>query len=178
MKRWLLAGVAASALMIQLAAVGGWTAPAPTPQVEEGHRSLGDAIRSGLLHLATVLTNAGTAIVTNRIIQGGTAPKNIGWGTGTTAAAVTQTALVTEAAPTTGGGRTVGTESRTTTTNTNDTYTVAGTVTAGGSLSIAEAGLFDAVSAGNMLIRSDFTAIGVAINDSIAFTFNMKVAAG
>jgi len=37
----------------------------------------------------------------NRIIQAGTAPKNIGWGIGTTAAAVTDTALQTESAPTT-----------------------------------------------------------------------------
>jgi len=76
-------------------------------------------------------TNAGTAIVTNRIIQAGTAAKNIGWGIGTTTPAVTDTALQTESAPTTSGGRTVGTESRTTTTVTNDTYTVTGTVVAG-----------------------------------------------
>jgi len=133
-----------------------------------------DAVRGGILSLATVFTNAGAAIVTNRIIQAGTAPKNIGWGTGTTAAAVTDTALVTEAAPTTSGGRTVGTESRTTITNTNDNYQVVGTVTAGSTLAITEAGLFDAVSAGNLLIRSVFTAINVVSGDSIAFTFGLK----
>lgn len=133
-----------------------------------------DLVKAGVIALAVVFTNAGAAIVTNRMIQAGTAPKNIGWGTGTTAAAVTDTALVTEAAPTTAGGRTVGTESRTTITNANDNYQVAGTVTAGGTLSIAEAGLFDAVSAGNMLIRGVFTAIGVSSGDSIAFTFGLK----
>lgn len=136
---------------------------------------LAAAIDAGLILLAVVFTNAGAAILTNRIIQAGTAPKNIGWGTGTTAAAVGDTALVTEAAPTTGGGRTVGTESRTTITNTNDNYQVAGTVTAGGTLAITEAGLFDAVSSGNMLIRGVFSAINVVSGDSIAFTFGLKM---
>ena len=136
------------------------------------------AIASGAILLATVFTNAGAAIVTNRITQAGTAPKNIGWGTGTTAAAVTDTALETEAAPTTSGGRTVGTESRTTVTNTNDNYQVTGTVTAGSSLAITEAGLFDAVSSGNLLIHSVFSAVNVVSGDSIAFTFGLKFVPG
>lgn len=133
-----------------------------------------DIIVNGIASLATVFTNAGAAIVTNRMIQAGTAPKNIGWGTGTTAAAVGDTALQTEAAPTTAGGRTVGTESRTTISQTNDNYQVAGTVTAGSTLAITEAGLFDAVTAGNMLIHSVFTAVNVVSADAIAFTFGLK----
>lgn len=148
----------------------------------DGGRSVAEeaqgAMRKGWRLLATVFTNAGAAIVTSRITQAGTAPKNIGWGVGATAAAVTDTALVTESAPTTAGGRTVGTESRTTGTVTNDQYTVTGTVTAGSSLAITEAGLFDAVSAGNMLIRSVFTAVNVVSSDSIAFTFNLKFVPG
>lgn len=143
----------------------------PAPSLED---EILDWLKRGLTSFATVFTNAGAAIITNRVTQAGTAPKNIGWGTGTTTAAVSQTALVTEAAPTTAGGRTVGTESRTTTTQTNDTYTVTGTVTAGSSLAITEAGLFDATSAGNMLIRGDFSAVNVVSGDSIAFTFNLK----
>lgn len=131
-------------------------------------------LRAGAILMATAFTNVGASIITNRITQAGTAPKYIGWGTGTTTAAVSQTALVTEAAPTTGGGRTNGTESRTTGAQTNDQYTVTGTVTAGGTLAITEAGLFDAVSAGNMLIRSDFAAVNVVSGDSIAFTFNLR----
>src|SRR5262245_39276701 len=131
-------------------------------------------IAAGLISLAVAFTNAGAAIVTNRIIQAGTAPKNIGWGIGTGAAAVGDTALGTESAPTTAGGRTVGTESRTTITVTNDNYQVVGTVTAGSSLAITEAGLFDALSAGNMLIRGVFSAINVVSADSIAFTFGLK----
>lgn len=143
-----------------------------------GNDRLRGLVKGGLISLATVFTNAGAAIVTNRIIQAGTAPKNIGWGTGTTAAAVGDTALVTEAAPTTSGGRTVGTESRTTVTNTNDNYQVTGTVTAGSTLAITEAGLFDAVSSGNCLIRSVFSAINVVSGDSIAFTFGLKFVPG
>ena len=135
---------------------------------------LRDLVAAGVVALATAFTNAGAAIVTNRMIQAGTAPKYIGWGTGTTTAAVSQTALVTEAAPTTGGGRTTGTESRTTVTNTNDNYQVAGSVTATGTAAITEAGLFDATSAGNMLIRGDFAAINVGSGDSISFTIGLR----
>lgn len=123
------------------------------------------------------VVNGGTAVLTNRIIQAGTAGKNIGWGTGTTTPAVTDTALQTEAAPTTSGGRTVGTESRTTTTVTSDTHTVVGTVTAGSTLAITEFGLFDATTAGNMVIHAVFSAVNVVSGDSIAFTSNMKIAA-
>lgn len=136
------------------------------------------ALAAGIALLAVVFVNGGTAIITNRVTQAGTAPKNIGWGIGTTPAAVTDTALVTESAPTTAGGRTVGTESRTTTTVTNDTYTVAGLVTAGGTLAITEAGLFDAVTAGNMLIRGVFGAYNVVSGDTITFTFALKFVAG
>ena len=157
--------------MNHLAISGGWARPTSDDDYVEA------LIKKGLKALATVLTNAGVAVITNRIIQAGTAPKNIGWGTGVTAAAVTDTALQTEAAPTTSGGRTVGTESRATTTVTNDTYQVAGTVTAGGTLAITEAGLFDAVSTGNMLIHSVFSAVNVNSGDSIAFTFQTKFVA-
>jgi len=135
-------------------------------------------IAAGLISLAVVFTNVGAAIVTNRIIQAGTAPKNVGWGIGTNAAAVGDTALQTESAPTTSGGRTVGTESRTTVTNANDNYQVTGTVVAGSTLAITEAGLFDNVTAGNMLIRGVFSAVNVVSGDSIAFTFGLKFVPG
>ena len=154
------------------------TAVRPAHPADRAADRIQDLIDKGLIALATVFTNAGAAIVTNRMIQAGTAPKNIGWGTGTNAAAVGDTALQTEAAPTTSGGRTVGTESRTTVTNTNDNYQVTGTVTAGSTLAITEAGLFDAVTAGNCLIRSVFSAINVVSGDSIAFTFGLKFAPG
>lgn len=144
---------------------------APRPGIAD---AVQDMIRRGLIALAVAFTNIGTSIITNRVIQAGTAPKDIGWGTGTNAAAVTDTTLQTEAAPTTAGGRTVGTESRTTITNTNDNYQVTGVVTAVGTLSITEAGLFDAVSTGNLLIRAVFSVISVLSGDSISFTFGLK----
>ena len=134
--------------------------------------------RRAIAWLANVFTNAGAAIVSNRVIQAGTAPKNIGWGIGTNAAAVGDTALQTESAPTTAGGRTVGTESRVTTTVTNDTYQVVGTVTAVSTLAITEAGLFDAVTAGNLLVRCVFSAVNVVSSDAITFTFGLKFVPG
>jgi len=125
--------------------------------------------------MATVLTNAGVAIVTNLVSGiGGTVPKFVAWGTGTNAAAVTDTALQTESSE----SRTTGTASRQTTTVTNDTYRVVGTITATGSRAITEAGLFDASTTGNLYVRSVFSAINLATNDSIQFTFNVAYAAG
>src|SRR5437016_8925879 len=95
------------------------------------HPGLKELISRGLIALAVVFTSAGAAIVTNRIIQAGTAGKNIGWGIGTNAAATSDTALQTESAPTTSGGRTVGTEARVNGTTTNGKYQVTGTVNAG-----------------------------------------------
>jgi hypothetical protein len=130
--------------------------------------------------LATVITNVGLAVFTNRIIQAGTAPKNIGWGTGAGTAAAGDTTLFTEKlvdlTTSAGTDHTVGTESRTTTTQTNDTYTVTGTRTATGAGTVTNAGLFDAASGGTLTVKGDFTGIGLAIGDSIAFTFNVKFA--
>lgn len=140
-------------------------------------RALGDWIAEGLILMAVALTSLGLAVITNRIIQGGTAAKNIGWGTGNTAAAIGQTALVAEAAPTAAGGRTVGIESRTTITSTNDTWQVIGTVTAAGALSIEEAGLFDAVSAGVMAMRANHGTVAVLSGDSIQYTWRLTFVA-
>jgi hypothetical protein len=128
--------------------------------------------------LATVITNVGLAVFTNRIIQAGTAPKNIGWGTGTAAAGDTTlfTEKLVDLTTSAGTDHTVGTESRTTTTQTNDTYTVTGTRTATGAGTVTNAGLFDAASGGTLTVKGDFTGIGLAIGDSIAFTFNVKFA--
>jgi len=126
----------------------------------------------------TVLCNTGVAVLTNRIIQAGTAAKNVGWGNSTSNAAVSDTALGSEQAPTTSGGRTVGTESRVTTTVTNDTYQVYGVVTAGSSLAITEVGLFDNVTAGNITVHASFPPINVNSGDSIAFTVGTKLIPG
>lgn len=155
-----------------------------TARIAPRPASIGDALKemiaSGALSLAVVFTSAGAAIITNRLqtSQGGTEPKNIGWGVGTTAANVADTALVTESAPTTSGGRTVGTVSRAAGTATNGKLTVTGTVTAGSTLAITEEGVFDAVTSGNMLIRGVFSAVNVVSGDSIAFTNGLDFVPG
>lgn len=134
--------------------------------------------------MATVLCDNGKAVITNRIIQAGTAPKNIGWGTGTqTTALVADTGLgpttvekLVDLSSSAGTDHTVGTESRTTTTITNDTYTVTGTRTATGAGTVTVAGTFDAASGGTMCIKGDFAGIALSVGDSIAFTFNLKIA--
>jgi len=123
--------------------------------------------------MATVFTNTGRALLTSALDNTQlTSPTYIGWGTGSTTAAATQTALVTPSAE----ARTNGTKSRTTTTVTNDTYQVVGTITSAGSQTIAEAALFDASTSGNMYVRGDFTGIALTNGDSIAFTIKVIVA--
>lgn len=149
-----------------------------------GGRTFEELVKGGLVWALTAFTNAGTAVITNRITQLGTAPKFLGWGTGAVAAAIANTALGAETTFTTtttnaGGGavnsRSTGTESRTTSTNANDQYTVAATLTSTGTQAITEVGAFDqAATGGNMNIRSDFAAINVVSGDSIAFTINLK----
>lgn len=126
-----------------------------------------------LLPAATVITNAGQAIVTNLVTGiGGTVPKFVAWGTGAGTAGVTDTTLFTES---TDEARTSGTESRVTTTVTNDTKQTVGTitvVTAG--KTITNVGLFDASTTGNLYFKSDFTGLALLVGDSITFTIKVK----
>lgn len=119
------------------------------------------------------LLNTGLAILTNRIIGSGTEPKYIGTGTGTTAAAVTQTDLVTP----TNDARVSGTGTRYTQTATNDGYQVVGTVSYGTTAAITELATFDAAgtgtppTGGNAFIRAAFDAINVTGGtDSVQYT--------
>lgn len=126
-----------------------------------------------LMFGANVFTNAGKAIVSNRIKGSGTEPNQIAWGTGAGTAAAADTTLFTEASE----ARVAGTSSQVTTTVTNDTYQVVGTMTvAGAGKTITNAGLFDAASAGNMLVKGDFTGIALNVGESIAFTFKLSFA--
>ena len=124
--------------------------------------------------MATVVVNGGLGIVTNRLKGAGTEPLNIGWGTGAGTAAVADTTLFTEKlvdlSTSAGTDHTVGTSTQQTTNTTNDTYQVVGTRTATGAGTVTNAGLFDAASGGNLFLKGDFTGIGLAIGDSIAFT--------
>lgn len=121
--------------------------------------------------MATLLVNAGKAIVTNRIRGSGTEPLNAAWGTGAGTTAVADTTLFTEAAP-----RAAGTSSQVTTSVTNDTYQVVATITAAGTLAITNAGLFDVITAssGNLFVKGDFSTINLSTSDSIQFTFKTQ----
>lgn len=115
------------------------------------------------------MTNAGRAIITNRITGAGTEPKFVAIGTGNTAEAASQTALVTEVET-----RATGTSSRVTVSVTNDTYQVSGTVSATGTRAVVESGLFDASTVGNMLTRGVFSVINLSSGDSIAVTWTVQ----
>ena len=120
--------------------------------------------------MATLLVNTGKAIVTNYLAGGAaTQPKYIGWGTGAGTTAITDTTLFTET-----GSRVTGTTTQQTTTTTNDTYQVIGTATAVGTVTITNAGLFDANTSGNLFVKGDFTGIGLTSGDSIQFTFKTQ----
>lgn len=116
--------------------------------------------------MATLLVNTGKAIITNYLAGGAaTQPKYVAWGTGAGTTAATDTTLFTET-----GTRVAGTTTQQTTSTTNDTYQVVGTLTAGGSLAITNAGLFDALTVGNLFVKGDFSTINLTTGDSIQFT--------
>jgi len=122
--------------------------------------------------MATLLVNTGRAVITNRIKGSGTEPNYVAWGTGAGTTGATDTTLFTESSSaTTLGTRTTGTSTQQTTTTTNDTYQVIGTMTSNATQTITNAGLFDAVSSGNLFIKGDFTGIPLASGDAIQFTF-------
>lgn len=130
-----------------------------------------------LMATGTAFVNGGTAILVQRVLQAGAAPKNIGWGTGTTTPLVTDTALQTEVAPTSTVARTVGSEASATTTVSGDTYQVTGTITAtlAGPTAMTEVGTFTSSVAGaaSMFIRAVYAALNLVAGNAIAYTVNL-----
>jgi len=97
-------------------------------------------------------------------------PYYIGWGTGTTAPVATDTTLETAAAE----ARTLGSTSIVTTNVASDTYRITGLITCtGAEKDITEVGFFTAATAGSLFARITFTAVTVAVGDSIMFTLNV-----
>ena len=128
--------------------------------------------------MADLLVKAGRAILSSRLLSGGTEPKQIGVGTGTGTTAVADTTLFTEVstAAAATGTRVAGTSSQVTTTVTSDTYQVTGTFSATAAVSATNAGLFDnsTIGSGNLFLKGDFTAIALNAGDSITFTFKLQ----
>jgi hypothetical protein len=89
-----------------------------------------------------VVTAKGREIIVNSMKGTATEPKVLGWGIGTSTAAVTDVAPFIEGAET----RTTGTSSVQTTTTTNDTYQVVGTLTSLSGQTIAEVFLTDSAT--------------------------------
>lgn len=116
--------------------------------------------------MASVLANAGRAYITGLLLV--SEARYIGYGTGAGTAAAADTTLFTEVQT-----RTTGTRSQQTTSVTNDTFRVTGTVTADATRAVTNAGVFDASSNGNLIMKGDFSTINLASGDSIAFTFNL-----
>lgn len=117
--------------------------------------------------MADVFTDAGEAFVVDELDAYGT--YYIGWGTGGGTSAVTDTTLFTEAS-----------ESRVATTDTQPSANVlqwVATLTADGTKTITNAGVFDASTSGNMIVKSDFTGIALTSGDKIEFTFQLTVGA-
>jgi len=119
--------------------------------------------------MATVLTNAGKAIVATRIKGGGAEPANLGWGTGPGAADVTDLVLFAEAPE----ARVPGTSSLQTSNVPGDTYQVVATMTATAARNITNAGLFDATSGGNLFVHGDFPGVSLQQGDQIQFTIRV-----
>jgi len=116
--------------------------------------------------MADIYTDAGEDLTADIMDGTSSAPTwRVAWGTGAGAAAKTDTTLFTEAA-----------EARVNTTqsqpSSNQNQFVA-TITSASSQTITNAGIFDAASGGNALLKSDFTGIALASGDKIEFTFTL-----
>ena len=117
--------------------------------------------------MANVYTTVGKQKVVDYVDGTAAVPTyKVAWGTGAGTAAVGDTTLFTEAS-----------ETRVTTTQSQpaaDKNQFLGTITADGTKTITNAGIFDAASGGNMLLKSDFTGIALVLGDSIQFTFTLQ----
>jgi hypothetical protein len=124
-----------------------------------------------------VLANEGVRTAINRLAgtSGWDIPKYIGWGTGSSSAAATDTTLSTESAE----DRVSGTVSVETDTLTDDTYQVVGTLTSESSQTITNAGVFDTDDTTDandkLFMKGSFTGIGVDSGDAIQFTFRWRI---
>jgi hypothetical protein len=129
--------------------------------------------------LSSLVPSVGKAIISGRMF-GATPtqaePKYAGWGTGAGAGAAGSTDLSTAATE----ARVAGTSSQFTTTQTNDTHQVTATITANGTKTITNAGLFDGAGSGSppsgAVLYAIFDGLSVALNanDAIAFTFRIQ----
>lgn len=126
--------------------------------------------------VSNLVTNAGMAGVASRINGSGSeaAFTYIAVGTGTTAAAVTDTTLETEITDS-GLARASASVSRTTTDVTNDSAVLTNTFSVTGTKAVTESGVLNAGSSGVLLARQVFSAVNVLNGDSLAVTWTIDV---
>ena len=121
--------------------------------------------------MATIYTQAGEEKIVDLIdgvsaVHLDAATAKIGWGTGTGTHAKASTTLFTEAS-----------EARVAATVTQpvaDKNQWVATLTADAGKTITNAGLFDAATAGNLVVAGDFTGIALATGDKIEFTISLE----
>lgn len=117
--------------------------------------------------MADIYTDAGEELTADLIDGTISVPTwRAAWGTGAGTAAKGDTTLFTEAAE----ARVVASLSQPVA---NQNQMVA-TITATGAKTITNAGIFDAVSGGNMLLKSDFAGVALGIGDKIEFTYKLN----
>lgn len=123
---------------------------------------------------ANLITNTGKAACAGLISNVGSVSTfgYIAVGTGTTAAAATDTALETETA-TAGLSRAASTNSRVTTDTTDDTAQFLKSFTVTGTVAVTESGVLNAASVGVLLCRQVFSAINVVNGDTLQITWKI-----
>jgi hypothetical protein len=122
-----------------------------------------------------LVTNAGFALNAG-LLSGVGSPATVGYialGTGTNAAAATDTALQAEIS--TGGlARAAATKSLVTTSVTNDTAQFLNTFTASASFAVTESGILNASSSGTLFAHQVFAAINVNSGDNLQVTWKVQ----
>ena len=124
------------------------------------------------------ITNGGLGVA-GRLFAGEVqdAPKWIGIGVGATGA--DRTAAAADTALSTAVESRVGTNSPTAedTVQTDDTGRVTQSITATAPRAVDEAGLFDASTAGNLVVSSTFNVVNLGVGDSLQLTLDTQFAA-
>lgn len=120
-----------------------------------------------------MIMQVGLAYITSRMKDAtATAMSHMAVGTGTTAAANSQTALVTESARVA-----LTSTTQVTTTTTNDAIQYVATFNPGtATAAITEAAILNAASAGTMLARTVFSVINKGENDTLTITWKITLA--
>ena len=126
--------------------------------------------------IKNTITNAGLAQIALLAGDASAVPFTyLALGTGTTAAAATDTALGTETSAS-GLARAAATVSRVTTTVSNDTLQLLHAFTAGASAAITECGILNAATDGTLLGRQVFAAVNVVSSDVLTVTYKVSFA--